>query len=100
MADIPLAGGAQLTLLMGPLGVSPVPVEVSRALVEAQVTSASGQRSGFQLRFTLARGSKLERELLPSGFFTPPTRVILVATLQGSPTVVSDGVIGRVDVTR
>jgi hypothetical protein len=100
MADIPLAGGARLTLLMGPLTVSPVPAELARALVEAQVTSAAGQRSGFQLRFSLARGGLIDRELLPGGFFAPPTRVILVATLNGRATVLSDGVIGRVDVAR
>ena len=58
MASEPvLPGGAQLTILMGPLTFSPVPSEVARALVEAQVTTAAGQRSGFQLRFTLARGA-------------------------------------------
>jgi len=101
MADGPLlAGGAQLTLLMGPLTVSPVPVELSRALVEATVTSAAGQRSGFQLRFSLARGGVVERRLLGGGFFSPPTRVILVVTLDGRPHVLSDGVIGRVDVAQ
>jgi hypothetical protein len=99
MPDPPrLAAGAQLSILMGPLTFSPVPGELAKALVEATVTSAAGQRSGFQLRFSLARGGFVERELLANGFFEPPTRVILVATINGSPAVLSDGVIGRIDV--
>jgi hypothetical protein len=93
-----LAGGAQLTLLMGPLTFSPVPAELANALVEATVTSTAGQRSGFQLRFTLARGGFVERRLLDRGFFEPPTRALLVVTINGTPTVLSDGVIGRIDV--
>jgi hypothetical protein len=95
-----LAGGAQLTVLMGPITFAPVPAELANALVEATVTNAAGQRSGFQLRFSLARGGFVERELLGRGFFEPPTRVLLVVTLNGTPTVLSDGVIGRVDVGR
>jgi hypothetical protein len=93
-----LAGGAQLTLLMGPLTFDPVPAQLANALVEATVTTSAGQRSGFQLRFTLARGGFVERELLGTGFFEPPTRVLLVVTINGTPTVLSDGVIGRIDV--
>jgi hypothetical protein len=95
-----LAGGAQLTLMVGPLTFSRVPPELANALVEATVTTSAGQRSGFQLRFSLARGGFIERELLARGFFEPPTRVLLVVTLNGSPTVLSDGVIGRIDVGR
>ena len=99
MADGPvLGGGVQLTVRMGPLTTAPVPAELARALLEAQVTAAAGQRSGFQLRFALARGGYVERELLAGGYFAPPTRVILVATIDGRPHVLSDGVIGRVDV--
>ena len=41
-----------LTLMMGPVAVSPVPVAVIEALESAQVTQAVGQRSGFQISFT------------------------------------------------
>jgi hypothetical protein len=100
MAEPSLASGAQLSLLMGPLTFAPVPRAVADALVEAQVTVSTGERSGFSLRFAMGRGSVLERELLPGGFFTPPTRVILVVTIGGAATVLSDGVIGKVDVAR
>jgi hypothetical protein len=93
-------GGAQLTIRHGLLTTSPAPREVADALVEAQVTEAAGQRSGFQLRFALARDGVLERELLPGGFFDPPARFILTVTVGGVPAVLSDGIVGQVDVAQ
>jgi hypothetical protein len=98
--EVRLSGGVQLSILIGPLTFKSAPPELVRSLVEATVTSATGQRSGFQLRFALAPGGFVENELLAGGYFEPPTRVILVATIDGSPVVLSDGVIGRVDVGR
>ena len=91
--------GAHISLLMGPLRASPVPATVASALVDAQVTNQVGQRSGFQLTFATSASSPLTRELLPSGFFDPPTRVQIVLTLNGAPYVLMDGVITRHDVT-
>ena len=51
--------GIQLTLLMGPIAVAPVPVAVIDALESAQVTSAVGQRSGFQISFTYSKTSPI-----------------------------------------
>lgn len=89
--------GIQLSILMGPILAEPVPFAVADALVSAQVTAASGQRSGFQLVFSTGKASPIPA-LLSSGYFDPPTRVILVATVNGSNTVLSDGVITRHDV--
>ncbi|MFN3615624.1 MAG: hypothetical protein ACK4WC_13835, partial [Rubrimonas sp.] len=91
--------GATLTLLMGPTAVKPAPPEVLAALEGAQVTMAAGQRSGFQLTFAFSKTSPIARRLLPQGFFDPMIRVIMIATLRGSPTVLMDGPIRRVDVT-
>ncbi len=88
-----------LTLMMGPVAVSPVPVAVIEALESAQVTQAVGQRSGFQISFTYSKTSPIARTLLPSGFFDPLIRVILIATLRGVPKVLADGPIKRIDVT-
>src|SRR5690349_18513853 len=90
--------GMQLTILMGPVLPMPVPAAVADAFVSAQVTVASGQRSGFQLVFSLGKKSPLGPGLLAAGFFDPPTRVVLVATIDGTPTVLIDGVITRHDV--
>ncbi|HEX4848262.1 MAG TPA: hypothetical protein VFV30_08960 [Novosphingobium sp.] len=90
--------GVTLTLLMGPVAVAPVPVAVIEALESAQVTSAVGQRSGFQISFTYSKTSPIATTLLPAGFFDPMIRVILVATLNGVPKVLADGPIKRQDV--
>jgi len=91
--------GAQLSLLMGQGYARPVPPVVASSLVEAQVTNAVGQRSGFQLTFSTSASSPLTRELMPSGFFDPPTRVQIVLTLNGAARVLMDGVVSRHDVT-
>jgi hypothetical protein len=82
---------------MGVVEAKPVPVEVVEALTSAQVTVASGARSGFQLTFAVAKGSNLERNLIPNAFFDPGIRVILVATVNGHSTVLMDGLVTRQD---
>jgi len=94
VADAPM----HLTLLMGPRLAVPVPQPVTDALLSAQVTVTAGQRSGFQLGFDLAKYGLISTALLPAGFFDPQIRVILVATVQGVPHVLIDGVITRQEV--
>lgn len=88
-----------LSLMIGPVAVSPAPAYVVNALDSAQVTEAVGARSGFQLSFTFSRTSPIATRLLPTGFFDPMIRVILIATLQGVPRVLADGPIKRQDLT-
>lgn len=90
--------GVTLTLLMGPVAVAPAPVAVVESLESATVTSAVGQRSGFQLVFSYSKTSPIAKTLLPSGYFDPLIRVILVATINGMPKVLADGPIKRQDV--
>lgn len=84
-----------LTLMMGPTVALPVPQPVTDALQSVQVTTTAGQASGFQLTFALSKDSLLSRVLLPTGFFDPKTRVILVVVLKGTPAVLMDGIIVR-----
>jgi hypothetical protein len=91
--------GIHLTLLMGPVVASPVPKEVIDALQSVQVTTSVGARSGFQLTFTLGKNSNFEKVLIPAGFFDPMIRVIIIVTLNGTPSVIMDGVITRQQVT-
>jgi hypothetical protein len=91
--------GFYLTLLMGPKLAAPVPQPVVDALISAQVTISSGQPSGFQITFALSKRSVLNTTLLPAGFFDPKIRVILVATVNGLPTVLMDGIITQHSVT-
>ena len=95
---MPTLKGVSLTMLIGPVAVSPAPVAVVEALESAQVTSAVGQRSGFQVVFSYSKTSPIATTLLPAGFFDPLVRVILIATLNGVPTVLADGPIKRQDV--
>ncbi len=90
--------GVTLTLLMGPVAVAPAPVAVIEALESAQVTTAVGQRSGFQIVFTYSKRSPIATTLLPAGYFDPLIRVILIATLNGVPKVLADGPIKRHDI--
>jgi hypothetical protein len=84
-----------LGLLIGPVVPLPVPKVLIDSLESAQVTISSGQKSGFQLVFSTAKGSPILTTLLPAGYFDPPARVILTVTVNGSPTVLMDGVITR-----
>jgi hypothetical protein len=84
-----------LGLLIGPVIPLPVPQVLIDSLESAQVTISSGQKSGFQVAFSTAKGSPILTTLLPSGYFDPPARLILTVAVNGSPTVLMDGVITR-----
>lgn len=87
-----LQGSIKLTLLMGPTIPVPVPQPVTDALESVEVRHASGQRSGFQLTFKFSSNSILNTALLLMGEIGPVVRVVLVATVNGVPHVLSDGV--------
>jgi len=86
--------GVNLTLLIGPLVPVPAPRAVLEALTDLTVTSNDVGRSGFQLTFTLSNRSPLHTLfLLSGGSPLPILRVIVVVTLNGTPTVLIDGVV-------
>lgn len=99
MADESVGGGPiHLTLRMGPHLTRPVPQAVSEALLSVQITSAAGERSGFQMAFDLTKRGAIIENLLPEGFFDPRTRVVVTTTIKGTPTVLLDGLIVRQEV--
>ena len=62
------------------------------------VTSGK-DRSGFQLTFAVSKQSPLQTTLLPAGYFDPIlTRVIIIVTAGGIPTVLMDGIVTRQEV--
>jgi hypothetical protein len=69
------------------------------ALQSVQVTSAAGQRSGFQLSFAISKTSMIRDILLPSGLLDPPARMVVVAIVDGLPEVLIDGVVTRHEVS-
>lgn len=86
--------GVHLTLLAGPGVPLPVPRVVLDALTGVQVTTTAGQRSGFQLQFTLSNQSPLQTLFLLAGGALPPIfRVVILATINGTPNVLMDGVV-------
>lgn len=92
--------GIHLTLMVGPVVPIPAPQEVLDALTSVQVTTSAGERSGFQLTFTLSNQSPLHTLFLLAGGSIPPIlRVILTATVGGTPNVLIDGVVTHQQVT-
>jgi hypothetical protein len=91
--------GLYLSLFIGPMVPVPAPKAVVDALISAQVNTG-GERSGFQLVFSMNKKSSIYQTLLPTGFFDPgTTRVILAVTLGGIPNVLIDGIVTRHEVS-
>lgn len=87
--------GINLTLLIGPSVGKPPPAPkiLIDSLTSVQITNSKNQ-SGFQISFTIGKNSSILTTLMPTGFFSPiTTRVIVVVTLKGTPTVLIDGLI-------
>jgi hypothetical protein len=92
--------GVHLSLMMstaGPMLPEPVEPSVAEAMISAQVTQATEGKSGFSLSFALGKGSEIRRKF-ESGYFDPPKRMVLVATVNGVPNVLCDGVIVKHEV--
>jgi len=77
----------------------PAPRPVMQALQSVEVTTTVGSPSGFQLSFVLSNRSPLHTVFLIAANAVPlALRVILVATINGTPTVLSDGIITRQEI--
>ena len=91
--------GIYLTLLVGPVIPLPVPQVVLDALTSVTVTNDTAETgSGFELAFTLSNRSPLHTVFLLAAGNTPLLRVILIATINGMPEVLMDGVTTLVQV--
>ncbi len=98
-----LAKGIHLTLMIGPIVPVPVPQMVMNALDSVQVTTAAGAASGFQMSFQFSSKSELNTFFIIAGAMnsgpaTPPLRVMLTITLNGTPQPLFDGVMTNVEV--
>jgi hypothetical protein len=98
-----LTKGIQLTILIGPVVPIPVPQVVMDALDSIQVTAVAGEASGFQINLQFNSKSELNTIFLiagatNSGPATPPLRVMLIVTLNGTPQPLFDGVMTNVQV--
>ncbi|HEY6508963.1 MAG TPA: hypothetical protein VIY56_13175 [Vicinamibacterales bacterium] len=98
-----MVSGIQLTLLMGPVVPLPAPRVVLDALESVTVTTAAGTASGFQINLKIDARSELNTIFLiaagqTTSVGTPPLRVMLVVTMNGTPQVLFDGVMTNVQV--
>ncbi len=94
-----LEGNLRLSLMMGPVVPVPVPRAVIQALKEVTVRNAAGEAGGFQLSFEFSSRSVLNTLLLLLGQVGPFIRVVLTATVRGTPHVLMDGVVEDHQVT-
>lgn len=86
--------GVTLQLYVGPLIPIPAPQVVVDALTDVTVTTHDVGHSGFQLSFTVSTQSPLHTLfLLTGGSPINLLRVVIVATLNGTPHVLIDGVV-------
>lgn len=85
-----------MQLFIGPAATPvPAPLPLMEALQRVEISS-SGERTGFQITFTLGKTSLIQLALLPAGFFDPiSTRVVVVVVFRGLPTVLCDGIVTR-----
>lgn len=88
-----LKGNISLTLMIGPVVPVPVPKPVLDALTNVEVNSAAGEAGGFQLTFTFDSNAALTTLLLLLGQVGPFIRTVIVATVNGTPNVLVDGMI-------
>jgi len=89
--------GMHFAMMAGLMNPEPVPTDVAQSLLSAQVTQVTEGRSGFSLSFAFGKGSPIRRRF-EDGFFDPPRRMVLYATVNGTPHVLMDGVITRHEV--
>jgi hypothetical protein len=86
----------RLILMIGPVVPLPVPRDVVEALESVEVTHNTDAPSGFQLTFSFSSKSTLNTILLLLPRMGPAVsvvRVIVVAVVNGSPSVLMDGML-------
>jgi hypothetical protein len=91
--------GVHLTLLVGPAVPVPAPQVVLDALTQVEVVAQDEAAGAFTLQFTLSVRSPLHTLfLLSGGAVIPLLRVIVIATVNGTPEVLIDGVVTRTEI--
>jgi hypothetical protein len=89
-----------LSLFIGPGHPSPAAKDLMEALTTVEVQQSTRGQSGCQLTFSVSKSSRINRVLLPAGFFDPKLcRVRLVVTVGARATPVFEGVVAQQDLT-
>src|SRR5271163_4416978 len=90
--------GVHLTMMMGPVIPVPVPQVITDAMQSIHVENGE-DKTTFQIRFRLGKRSPLQTVFLLTGGVPLPLRVVLIATLNGLPQVLVDGLVNNQQVT-
>ena len=88
-----------LSLFIGPGFPLPAKKDLIEALTSVEVKHSTKGQSGCQIVFTVGKESRINRVLLPAGFFDYKTRVRVVVTVSGKATPIFEGIIARYDLT-
>lgn len=97
-----MANRLTLSVMVGPVVPVPLPQAAIDELTTVEVTQTAerGKPGGFRLTFNLSKHSPLHTIFLLAGGALPPVmRTLIVATVNGAPHVLMDGVITKQDVT-
>jgi len=97
-----MASRLSLSVMVGPVVPVPLTSAVIDELTSVEVTHTAerGKPGGFRLTFNLSKRSPLHTVFLLAGGAIPPVmRTLIVATVNGTPHVLMDGVITKQDVT-
>ena len=86
-----------LSLFIGPGHPLPAQKDLIEALTSVEVKHTTKGQSGCQLTFTVGKNSRINRVLLPTGFFDYKTRVRVVVTVGGEAIPIFEGIIPRSD---
>lgn len=86
-----------LTLMLGTVLAVPAPASITQALHEVSVTTSDEGMSSFQLTFGAEPGRSLVASALRALLMKPFSRVVVIATLNGLPRVLCDGLVTKLD---
>lgn len=91
-----MAGGIQLSLLIGPSILAPASFELANAFASAQVTSTDEGQDGFQVTFAAGRTADSQQDyaVFKNPLLRPFNRLAMMVTFGSSqPQVLIDGII-------
>ena len=95
-----MSSAHRLSLFIGPGHPVPAAKDLIEALTTVEVQLSTSGQSGCQLTFSVGKSSRINRVLLPAGFFDPKVcRVRLVLVVGTKATPIFEGVVTQQDLT-
>lgn len=88
---------ANLSLMLGTVLAVPAPAALTQTLQAVEVTIADDAMTAFQLTFNAEPGASAAMGLVRTLLLKPFSRAIVTATLNGTPSILVDGLITKID---